>query len=59
MEVRLQEFIQSPNLALQLEDEVIIIPATAIERISLAIPKEKNRVKEFSTIHRAKQISGK
>lgn len=57
METRLREFIQSPNIGLQLGDEVIVVPATAIECISLAMPKEKNLAKELSFVRRAKRIT--
>jgi hypothetical protein len=59
MRAQLKEFIQSPNLAMQLNDELIVIPATAIESISLIMPKEKDWTKELSLVLRAKRLGNK
>jgi len=44
-EARLQAFVEKPNLVLQTNDEVIIIPGSAIEYISIKVPKADKRFK--------------
>lgn len=41
-QARLKEFAEKPNLLLQTNDEVIIIPAPAIECISIKLPPKEN-----------------
>jgi hypothetical protein len=59
MQTRLKDFIQSPNLALQTSDELIVIPSAAIECISLTMPKGKDWTKELSIVRRAKRLGTK
>jgi hypothetical protein len=40
---RLQAFAEKPNLLLQTGEEVLIIPASAIECISIKVPDEDGR----------------
>jgi hypothetical protein len=54
-QARLQAFVQKPNLLLQTSDEVLIIPSSAIERISIKVPKGDKRFK-LSDIRPATKI---
>jgi hypothetical protein len=54
-EARLQEFVEKPNLLLRTGEEVIIIPASAIECISIKVPKGDTRF-EFSSARPAKRL---
>jgi hypothetical protein len=40
-EGRLDEFLTAPNVALQTATELVIIPASAIESLSIALPKNQ------------------
>ena len=42
-QARLQAFVEKPNLLLQTADELLIIPGSAIECISIKVPKGTNR----------------
>jgi hypothetical protein len=42
-EARLQEFVQDPTLILQTADEVLLIPGSAIECISIKLAKGDSR----------------
>lgn len=44
-EARLQAFVEEPNLVLRTGDEVVIIPGSAIECISIKVPKGDTRFK--------------
>ena len=55
-ESRLNEFIQSPNLALQTDTELIVIPGTAIESLSIALPEDEGTRTPFKGIRVAKRL---
>ncbi len=40
---RLQAFVEKPNLLLQAGDELLVIPASAIECITIKLPKGESR----------------
>jgi hypothetical protein len=42
-QARLEAFVEKPDLLLQTGDEVIIIPASAVECISIKVPKGDSR----------------
>jgi hypothetical protein len=42
VETRLQALVEKPNLILRLSDEVLLIPGSAVECISIKIPEEDN-----------------
>jgi hypothetical protein len=55
-QARLQAFAEKPNLLLRIGDEVLIIPASAIECISIKVPKGDNRF-NLSDIRPAMRIT--
>jgi hypothetical protein len=56
-ETRLKDFLKSPSITLQSENELIIIPATAIECITLPIPESARGAMASSTIRKGKRVS--
>jgi len=50
-EDRLKKFAKDPTIVLQTEGEVVIIPSTAIERITLPLPEEIS----LSNVRKAKR----
>jgi len=54
-QARLQAFVEKPNLLLQTDDEVLIIPGSAIECISIKVQKGDSRFK-LSDIRPATRI---
>jgi hypothetical protein len=54
-QARLQAFVEKPNLLLQTGDELLIIPGSAIECISIKVPKEDSRF-NLSDIRAATRI---
>ncbi len=54
-EARLQAFVEQPTLLLQTSDELLIIPASAIECISVKIKKEDSWF-NVSNLRPAKRI---
>jgi hypothetical protein len=55
-ESRLQEFLKSPNVVLKTATELIVIPATAIESISVALPKGEQLKPMLEGIRLAKRL---
>ena len=57
VEGRLQEFLKSPTVVLQTATELLIIPASAIESLSIALPEDEEQASpEFKNIRRAKRL---
>jgi len=56
-EARLKDFIKSPSITLQSENELIIIPSTAIECITLPVPDAARSAMASSTIRKGKRVS--
>jgi hypothetical protein len=54
-QARLQAFVEKPNLLLQTDDEVLIIPGSAIECISIKVQKGDSRL-NLSDIRPATRI---
>ena len=55
-EARLKEFIKDPTIVLQTDQEVLIIPASAIESISLAIPKTAAKEIALPNLRKGKRL---
>ena len=55
-EARLKEFIHNPMLVLQTEKEVVIIPATAVESITLALPESAAQAIALPNLRRGKRL---
>jgi hypothetical protein len=55
-EARLKEFVKNPAIVLQTEEEVIIIPATAIESITLPIPASAGKKIVLPDVRRARRL---
>lgn len=55
-ESRLQEFLKCPNVALQTASELIIIPASAIESLSIALPEDEGARPAFEFIRAAERL---
>jgi hypothetical protein len=53
---RLEEFIDTPNLALNLGNELVVIPGTAVERYSMTMAKTDGGGLDLSTIRTARRI---
>lgn len=52
---RLQQFLKNPTLALQTEDELIIIPSSAVESISIQLPDEEASRPQLD-VNRARRV---
>lgn len=55
-EARLKEFAKDPTIVLQTEKEVIIIPATAIESITLPLPDPSSKATALPDVRKAKRL---
>jgi len=55
-ELRLKEFVKDPTLVLQTADELIIIPATSIESISLSLPALGQERLGLKNVRKAKRV---
>jgi hypothetical protein len=55
-EERLKEFLKSPNVVLQTATELIVIPASAIESLSIALPKDEKDRPRFESVRVAKRM---
>jgi hypothetical protein len=55
--MRAEEFLENPTLALRTADELLIFPASAIECISISLPRESAQTFDLSNIRRAERIS--
>jgi hypothetical protein len=55
-ESRLKEFTKNPTIVLQTENEVIIIPATAIENIILPLPESEDNPIALPNVRKAKRL---
>ncbi len=53
---RLQAFVNAPAILLQTDIELVIIPKTAVESISLALPKEEKAKFRLEEIRAAKRL---
>ena len=52
----LQEFLKSPHVVLQTATELVIIPATAIESLSISLPKNQKGKPIFENIRLARRL---
>jgi len=55
-QARLDEFLKAPNLVLQTANEVIIIPGSAVECVSIALPKGDPGRLELQGVRKAKRL---
>jgi hypothetical protein len=55
-EARLKEFTKNPAILLQTEKEVVIIPATAIESITLPLPEPSGKAIALLDVRKAKRL---
>jgi hypothetical protein len=55
-EARLREFTKDPTIVLQSEKEVVIIPATAIESITLPLPEAAGRPLALPNVRKGKRL---
>jgi hypothetical protein len=53
---RLKDFFKSPNIALQTTTELIVIPASAVESLSIALPKDGKARGALEGIRVAKRL---
>jgi len=56
-ETRLKEFTKEPMLILQTAEEIIIIPATAIECITLPFPEYGSETIDLPGVRNAKRLT--
>jgi hypothetical protein len=56
-EARLKEFAKDPTIVLQIEKEVVIIPATAIERITIPLPEASGMATALPNVRKAKRLT--
>jgi hypothetical protein len=54
---RLEEFRKSPNVVLQTDTEVVIIPASAIESLSIALPKNQKDKPAIDGVRVARRLT--
>jgi hypothetical protein len=55
-EARLKEFMKDPTIVLQTDKEVVIIPASAIETITLGMPEAVAKEVSFPNVRKAKRV---
>jgi hypothetical protein len=55
-EARLKEFAKDPTIVLQTEKEVVIIPATAIESITLSLPEPSGKTIALPDVLKGKRL---
>jgi hypothetical protein len=55
-ETRLKEFVKSPTVVLQTGTELLVIPATAIECISISLPKDGKEKLDVGGVRAAKRL---
>ena len=55
-EARLKEFAKAPTIVLQTEKELVIIPATAIESITLTLPEPFGKGAALPDVRKAKRL---
>jgi hypothetical protein len=55
-ETRLKEFARDPTIVLQTEEEIIIIPSTAVECITLPFPEFGRDAIDLPSIRKAKRL---
>ena len=55
-EVRLREFAKDPTIVLQTENEILIIPSTAVECITLPFPEFGRDAIDLPGIRRARRV---
>lgn len=56
VEARLKEFANNPTILLQTDEEVIIIPATAIETITIPLSDSDGKLLDLPNVRRAKRM---
>jgi hypothetical protein len=56
-EARLKEFVKNPTIVLQTEQEVVIIPATAIESITLPLAESAGEAIALPNVRKAKRLT--
>jgi hypothetical protein len=56
-EFRLREFAKDPTLVLQTENEVILIPPSAIERITMSLGKSEREQVKLPNVTKAKRLN--
>jgi hypothetical protein len=55
-QARFTDFVSNPTIVLQLETELLVIPASAIECVSLAIPEDPEDKVVVGTLRKGKRI---
>jgi hypothetical protein len=55
-EARLKEFAKDPTIVLQTEEEIVIIPATAIESITVPLPEPSGKAIDLSDVRKGKRL---
>jgi hypothetical protein len=53
----IDDFVRNPTIVLQTEKELIIIPSTAIECISLPVPESVGSLIDSPTVRKGKRIT--
>ena len=55
--MRVSDFLENPTLALRTSDELLIFPSTAIECISITLPRQGQATFDLSNVRAAERIS--
>lgn len=55
-EARLRMFLETEALTLQTDEELIIIPRTAVEQVSVALPRASLAKPELAGVRQAKRV---
>jgi hypothetical protein len=56
VETRLKEFAKNPTIVFQSAGEIVIIPATAIECITIPVPEEAGTKVALPNVRKAKRV---
>ena len=55
-ELRLKEFVQESNMVLQTDKEVIVIPSTAVECVTLLFPEGVGKELALPNVRKGKRL---
>jgi hypothetical protein len=55
-EARLREFIKNPTLVFRTEKEVVIIPATAVESITVPLTESADKGRALPEVRKARRL---
>ncbi len=55
-ESRLNEFIKDPTIVLQNEKEIVVIPATAVECVTIPVPESAGNAMPLRNVRKGRRV---